>query len=114
MAFHKTNHYPKLEQQASHYARAFGHPERLEILLFLKSNRYATVTDIAKRSSLALPTVSQHLKYLRDSGLIQAFEDYPYVRYAIDDNIFQSAIRNLVKVWTRIAADGQLISAPGQ
>ena len=108
MAFHKTRPYPILKQKASFYARAFGHPERLEILLFLRGRPYATVSEIVERSPLSLPTVSQHLKYLRDSGLVEPIKDYPYVRYIINEPSFQHAVRNLVSVWSDIGKPDQL------
>lgn len=108
MAFHKSTLYHPAEQKASIYAKAFGHPERLEILIFLSKLPEATVNHITKRSPLSLPTVSQHLKILRITGLVIAREEYPFTYYRINRQIFIRAVRDIVHIWSRIAQDDEL------
>ena len=50
--------------------KALGHPARMAIIEFLKTNNQCLCGRIAKQLPLAQSTVSQHLKYLKDCGLI--------------------------------------------
>ena len=64
-------------------AKALGHPTRIEILVFLASQNSCFFGDIHDELPIAKSTVSQHLKELRDAGLIQGEIEAPKVRYCI-------------------------------
>ncbi|HLP06038.1 MAG TPA: winged helix-turn-helix domain-containing protein [Paludibacter sp.] len=66
------------------YAKAMGHPTRIEILRFLASLDSCYFGDIHNELPIAKATVSQHLKELKDAGLIQGEIETPKVRYCID------------------------------
>ncbi len=50
--------------------KALGHPARMAIIEFLKTNNQCLCGRIVKQLPLAQSTVSQHLKYLKNCGLI--------------------------------------------
>ncbi len=65
-------------------AKAVAHPARLAILRLL-SNRETCVTgDVVAELPLAQSTVSEHLRILREAGLIQGEIEGPRTRYCVD------------------------------
>lgn len=65
-------------------AKALGHPARVAIIRMLASTGKCMCGDIVDRMPLAQATVSQHLKVLKDAGLIRGDLDPPRVCYCID------------------------------
>lgn len=69
---------------------ALGSPIRLMIFYAL-SDQPRYVTDLAEELNLPQPTVSRHLKVLRERGLIAARRDGPAVYYTLtDDRVMQA------------------------
>ena len=69
--------------------RALAHPTRLRILSLLHPEG-DTVTDIAEALDLSLPNVSQHLRVLRDRGIVRAERAGQAMRYRLTNPAFQS------------------------
>lgn len=72
-------------------AKALGHPTRIEILVFLASQESCFFCDIHDELPIAKSTVSQHLKELKDAGLIQGEIEAPKVRYCIHKENWEMA-----------------------
>lgn len=68
----------------SKFAKALGHPARIIILKHLSNQSCCFTGDLLEVLPLAQSTVSQHLKELKDAGLIQGEVDPPKVKYCID------------------------------
>lgn len=66
----KTEKFPESQKEIARYARAISHPARLAILQYLAKTRTCISGDISDNLPLSRSTVSQHLKELRDMGLI--------------------------------------------
>ncbi len=66
------------------YAKALGHPARVAILRLLIGRDSCVCGQIVDELPLAQSTVSQHLKVLKASGLIQGTIDGPRVCYCVD------------------------------
>jgi DNA-binding transcriptional ArsR family regulator len=64
--------------------KALGHPARIAILKFLAIENTCFCGEIVDVLPIAQATVSQHLKELKDAGLIQGSIEPPKVRYCID------------------------------
>jgi ArsR family transcriptional regulator len=62
-------------------AKALGHPARVAILRYLNRKGECICGDIVDALPLAQATVSQHIKVLKDAGLIQGEVDGPRVCY---------------------------------
>lgn len=77
-------------------AKALGHPARVKILRFLASKQSCICGDIVDQIGLAQSTVSQHLKVLKDAGLIQGTIDPPTVCYCINPRTIQQ-LKSLVE-----------------
>jgi len=65
-------------------ARALSHPARLDILRVLAARQTCVCGEIVDELPLAQATVSQHLKVLKEAGLIQGETDGPRVCYCLD------------------------------
>jgi ArsR family transcriptional regulator len=65
-------------------AKAIGHPARVRIMRFLAGRDACICGDIVEVLPLAQSTVSQHLKILKEAGLIRGEIDGPRVCYCID------------------------------
>lgn len=70
----------QLEQLAL-FCKALAHPARLQILRFLARVDTCFCGDIVKQLPLAQSTVSQHLKILKEAGLVQGEIDGPHTCY---------------------------------
>ncbi len=64
-------------------AKALGHPARVQILRLLIDRTSCICGDIVEVLPLAQSTVSQHLKVLKEAGLIQGEIDGPRVCYCV-------------------------------
>jgi ArsR family transcriptional regulator, arsenate/arsenite/antimonite-responsive transcriptional repressor len=65
-------------------AKAIGHPARVQILRILARRSACVCGDIVEELPLAQSTVSQHLKVLKEAGLIRGDVDGPRVCYCIE------------------------------
>ncbi|MDD4002376.1 MAG: metalloregulator ArsR/SmtB family transcription factor, partial [Bacteroidales bacterium] len=59
------------EKQIARYAKAIGHPIRVKILEMLSKESCCYHGDMSEILPVAKSTLSQHLKELKDAGLIQ-------------------------------------------
>ncbi len=71
------------QEQLARYAKALGHPTRIVIMQFLAKQETCYFGDIHDELPIAKATVSQHLKELKEAGLIQGEVEAPKVKYCI-------------------------------
>ena len=64
--------------------KALSHPVRLEIVQLLSASGDANCVDFTRHAGLAQSTVSEHLKVLKDAGLIKQCGPGPRSGYCID------------------------------
>lgn len=64
--------------------KALAHPTRIQILRYLESIEACVCGDIVELLPLAQSTVSQHLKVLKEAGLIQGEIDGPRTCYSLN------------------------------
>jgi ArsR family transcriptional regulator len=74
---------PEADRELALLAKALGHPARVQILRLLSRKNACICGDIVEELPLAQSTVSQHLKVLKDAGLIQGEIQGPRVSYCI-------------------------------
>lgn len=70
--------------EVARLCKALGHPARMAIIDFLKSNNRCLCGRIVDQLPLAQSTVSQHLKYLKRSGLLTDQTDGTARRYCLN------------------------------
>lgn len=80
----KNKAYTPTQDLIARYAKALGHPARIAILQFLASQENCYFGDIHDELPIAKATVSQHLKELKEAGLIQGEIEPPKVKYCIN------------------------------
>lgn len=84
MGTSKTDVFTIRDNRIADYARAMGHPARVAILRLLLSRNSCICGDIVDELPLSQSTVSQHLKELKDVGLIRGEISGKKVCYCID------------------------------
>jgi len=85
------DNYSADNEQLARFAKAMGHPVRITILQFLASMDSCYFGDIHNELPIAKATVSQHLKELKDAGLIQGEIETPKVKYCINKDNWEKA-----------------------
>jgi ArsR family transcriptional regulator len=81
----KTDHFTDKQNEIAILAKALGHPARIAILEFLLKSDACICGDIVNELPLAQPTVSQHLKELKNAGLIKGSIEGNAICYCIDE-----------------------------
>lgn len=79
------------QEHLARFAKAMGHPARIAILQFLAGQSTCYFGKIHEELPIAKATVSQHLKELKDAGLIQGEVETPKVKYCINRENWQLA-----------------------
>ncbi len=74
-------------------AKALGHPARLAILKHLSNQSCCYTSDLIKVIPMAQSTISQHLKELKNAGLIVDKVELPKIKYSINKNNWNRAQR---------------------
>jgi len=85
MGVSKTEMYTDLQNNIALYAKVFGHPARVAILEYLFNLKACVCGDLVSEIGLAQPTISQHLKELKNLGLIKGNVEGTSVCYCIDE-----------------------------
>lgn len=75
---------PEVDEELAALAKALGHPARVQILRLLLHRNACVCGDIVDELPLAQSTVSQHLKVLKEAGLVRGDVDGPRVCYCIE------------------------------
>lgn len=70
--------------------KVLAHPARLAILQYIINQKACICNDLVDELGLAQATISQHLKELKNSGLIQGSIEGKSVCYCIDDVVWNS------------------------
>src|SRR5215831_14572338 len=93
MGLAKTEEFTVKDNRIAAYAKALGHPARVAILQILLKRQSCICGDIVDELPLSQSTISQHLKELKDAGLIKGNIDGPSVCYCIDEKNWLRAQR---------------------
>lgn len=75
---------PQADAELATLAKAIGHPVRIQILRIVARRSTCICGAIVEELPLAQSTVSQHLKILKDAGLLRGEIDGPRVKYCIE------------------------------
>lgn len=90
--------YSEDQIKLARYAKALGHPARVLIFEYLINNSHGCCYsgDMIEILPIARSTLSQHLKELKNSGLIQGEINPPMIKYCINQKNWEEA-QNLFK-----------------
>lgn len=95
MGLTKTEEFTKTQNELALLTKALGHPARIAILQFLIKTKSCVCGDIVDELPLSQSTVSQHLKELKNAGLIKGDIDGPSVCYCIDEKAWNKAKKTI-------------------
>ncbi|MGI9520006.1 MAG: ArsR/SmtB family transcription factor [Hyphomicrobiaceae bacterium] len=87
-------------EQIALLAKALGHPSRIQVIETLLRRQTCIGCDIVDEIGLAASTTSEHLRILKEAGLIVGEIDHPRVCYSIEP----SAARPLIEFLLRFQA----------
>lgn len=93
-------------EQIARFCKALGHPARIQIMQFLARQKTCYFGDIHDELPIAKATVSQHLKELKDAGLIQGEIEAPKVRYCINKENWAYARQLLTEFFSMDICEG--------
>jgi DNA-binding transcriptional ArsR family regulator len=75
---------PEADDELAKMAKAIGHPARVFILRMLSRKEARVCSQIVGELPLAQSTVSEHLRILKEAGLIRSNQDGPRIGYCIN------------------------------
>lgn len=84
MGASKTDHFTEQQNKLAVLAKAVAHPARIAIIQYLLTVETCICGDIVNELPLAQPTVSQHLKELKNAGLIKGSIEGNAICYCLD------------------------------
>jgi len=79
------------QQKVARYAKAMGHPIRMYVLELLLKQTCCYSGDLSEVLPIAKSTLSQHLKELKNAGLIQGEIEAPKVKYCLNQENWEEA-----------------------
>jgi ArsR family transcriptional regulator len=75
---------PEADDELAKLAKAIGHPARVRIIRMLSRKEARVCSQIVDELPLAQSTVSEHLRILKEAGLVRSSQDGPRVGYCIN------------------------------
>jgi len=87
------------DNRLAKYAKALAHPARIAILQLLAKKQTCICGDIVDEIPLSQSTVSQHLKELKEAGLIKGDIEGAKICYCIDEKEWKVAQQSLNKLF---------------
>ena len=91
MGITKSALFKKKQNRIATLAKAFDHPARVAILEYLLANKSCITNDLVNELPLSQSTISQHLKELKQTGIIKGEVEGPKLNYCIDENVWEEA-----------------------
>ena len=98
----KTDQFSKRENEIAQLFKALAHPARIAIVEYLLSVDTCICGDIVDHLPLAQPTVSQHLKELKQAGIIQGSVEGTSICYCINEKTMQKIQKYFGKIESKI------------
>ncbi len=91
MGITKSELFKKRQNKIATLAKAFDHPARVAILEHLLDHKTCICNDLVDVLPLSQSTITQHLKELKQIGIIKGEIEGPKVNYCIDENVWEDA-----------------------
>ena len=79
------------QERLARYAKALGHPIRVYVIELLSKQSCCYSGDLSDELPIAKSTLSQHLKELKNAGLIQGEIEAPRIKYCINKKNWEEA-----------------------
>lgn len=95
MGISKSEEFTAKDNKISNYAKALSHPARIAILKYLSKRRSCVCGDIVINIPLSQSTISQHLKELKNAGLVKGDVEGKNVCYCINEKEWSKVKKTL-------------------
>ncbi|HEX2606680.1 MAG TPA: metalloregulator ArsR/SmtB family transcription factor [Flavisolibacter sp.] len=102
----KTDFFTDKQNKLAVMFKALGHPARIAILQELLKARACICNDLVEELGLAQATISQHLKELKNAGLIQGTVEGASICYCIDEKVWKQYRKQLEAFFVDYSAKG--------
>jgi predicted transcriptional regulator len=79
--------------------KALAHPARIAIIQHLVKSEHCICNDLADELGLAQPTISQHLKELKNIGIIKGCTSGKSISYCIDEKVWNKVKKDLASLF---------------
>lgn len=99
MGITKTDNFNAAQNRLAKLAKALGHPARIAILEVLLKRNTCICGDLVEELPLSQSTISQHLKELKEAGIIKGSIEGTSICYCIDEKVWKEAQRSLNKLF---------------
>lgn len=94
MGVTKTNMYSVEQNELASLFKVLGHPARIAILQYIIDQKACICNDLVDELGLAQATISQHLKELKNIGIIKGTIEGKSVCYCIEEKVWKSFQEN--------------------
>ena len=98
MGLTKTDQFTDHQNQIANQLKAMAHPARIAIIEYLLTVDTCICGDIVNELPLAQPTVSQHLKELKNVGIIKGSIDGKGICYCVDEEAISEFLAYFQKI----------------
>jgi len=105
MGLTKAEEFSVKDNRIANFAKALAHPARVAILRILLKKESCYCGDIVEELPLSQSTVSQHLKELKEAGIIKGEIEGAKICYCIDATVWEQMQMVLGNLLTRPVAD---------
>lgn len=88
MGLSKTDLFTEEQNRLAGFAKVFAHPARVAILMQLLETNACVNTQLVSNLGLAQSTISQHLKELKNAGVIKGVVEGNSMNYCINPDVW--------------------------
>ena len=99
MGLTKSFHFNDNQNQLAAFAKAFAHPARIAIIQRIIQNKTCIVGSLTEALPLSQSTISQHLKELKNIGIIKGEIEGPSICYCIHEENWGKASQMLTSLF---------------
>jgi DNA-binding transcriptional ArsR family regulator len=99
MGITKTDNFNTTQNRTAKLAKAIGHPARIAILEVILKRDTCICGELVEELPLSQSTISQHLKELKEVGLIKGEIEGASICYCIDEKVWKEAQKVLNKLF---------------
>jgi DNA-binding transcriptional ArsR family regulator len=100
MGTSKTHVFSDAQNKIASVAKAIGHPARIAILQYILKHNECICNDLVEELPLSQSTISQHLKELKQVGLIKGEVEGPSMCYCINEEVWDETKDIILNLFT--------------
>lgn len=105
MARSKASSYDAVSYQQAQWSKAISYPGRIIILNHLHQHGPTPYHTLVKLLPISRTTTSQHLKILREAGIISLHEHYPHSFYSLEPGICKNYAKLIKPIIDTLVTD---------